>query len=235
MNPGSDLLEKGFDELSTGFGHYILESLFEPSDSSGKRKATTFSVLFFIALMTYAGVEFLKITFRKNFGKKGLSSVKLIFVGIALGIIATIAFIVAFKEDAPDHQVWFGDQKTALWTGIIYIVLILYVAIIGFIEKGKVGHEIPAYRGTSKILGFMINEGWKPAKVQDLIEPLLLAAIGVALLSTSVLLGAPLIFFSVSYWLHLFAERLMNFHKLREELANQGHKIDEESTFVEVL
>jgi hypothetical protein len=236
MALGEKILDQGFDKLSTGFGHYLMESIFEPSGSKGKKQGATFSALFFVALMTYAGVEFVKIIFRKNFGKMGLNSVKLVLVGLILAVVAAVAFFSYGAEETTKSVFWRGTKNIEFWTGILYSFLLIYVAIVGFKEKGKNVHAIhPAYRGTSKVFKFMINEGWKPSKVQDLIEPLSLLALGVALLPFSILLGAPFIFFSISYWLHLFVEGIMDFHAARENLANQGHRVDEESGFVEVI
>lgn len=233
MDRGTEFLDAGFDKLSGSFWKYILESF---TEGSKNYRAKSISFLLILVLLTYVGVELVKILFRRRFGKKGLRSAKLLFVGLALAVVSIIGFVQYFDPNEVD-QFWLGSKNIALVTGVFYAALVLYVAIKGFREKGRVNlYSTPEYyRGTSTVLGFLIQSGWKPSSVQNLAEPLLLLAIGVSLLSTSLLLGLPLIISAISYWIHLAAERIMNFHHARDRTANQGHEIDQESAFVEVI
>lgn len=233
MDKGTEFLDAGFDKLSGSFWQKFLESFAEGSKNN---RAKFLSIFFLLLIVTYAGVELVKILFRKRFGKKGLRSAKLVFVGLALLGVSIGAFTQYFTSDEVD-PLWIGSKETALLTGILYVILFFYVAIKGFREKGKAHlYSTPEYyRGTSTIFSFLIKSGWKPSSVQNLAEPLFLLAIGIFLLPNSFLLGLPLIASSISYWIHLAAERLMNFHDLRDQMADRGHKIDEESAFVEVI
>lgn len=234
MKKGNEFLDSSFEKFNGRFWESIFESFTEGQSSNRAKKISAF---IFIALMTYAGVEFVKILFRKNFGKTGLRSSKLIFVCIALAILVVFAAIgYADYENVKNYWIY-GSKNALLFTAIFYSFLILFVAIRGLIEKNRNNiHPISSYRGTSTVLSFLIEQGWKPSLVQNLAEPILLMAIGVFLIpTTSLLLGGPLVLFSISYWLHLLLETLMDFHNERNQMANTGHEVDQETTFVEVI
>lgn len=233
MDRGTEFLDSGFDKLSGGFWKNVLESF---TEGSSNNRGKSYAAIFLLLLLTYAGVEFVKIVFRKRFGKRGIRSAKMVFVVIAMTIIAIVAYVGYFDTKAISEPIY-GSKTTSLYTGIFYTIVVLYISFKTFKEKGRKNlysiHE--NYRGTSTVLNFLIEGGWQPSTVQNLAEPLLMLAIGVFLLPTSLLLGLPLVISATSYWIHLAAERILNFHDARDRMANKGHEVDQESAFVEAI
>jgi len=219
-----------FNQLSGSFIKHSFEGLVSEKNDRSKKIA----ILLLIVILAYAGVEAVKVIFRNNFGKNGLSITKLIFSFLAFIAVGFIALDSYSTFDINGGYSAYDSKNSFLYTSIFYFALALFLLIKGVIAviKRTTNNVHPSYRGDSVILGFLMESGWSQAKVQNLAEPLTVLIIGIFLLPLNLFLGLPLIFCAISVWFHYGYEAYNSFLLARDELANnRGFPSNSSHTF----
>lgn len=229
-------LDDQFTPLTFSFFKNFLKALEESDskDKNGFKVVYIYVLLGAIALLTYVGVDVVKIIFRKNFGRKGFNLFKVILGAIAFGAIAWVNFDFSTSENPTMGDISFSPSVLFI-TAIFYGIVTLYLLAKGIMEKMrnvKTIHE--AYRGDSIYFDFLVNEGWSPAKVQNVAEPLTLLGLGVFLSAVNPFWGVPLIFCALSVWVYLLFEKFYGISHVRDILANQGYKRNSYEDYAEV-
>lgn len=205
-----------FSMLSKSFWQYLLESFTAGSKNPKKDEATNMAMLLLVAILAYAGVEAVKLLFRSNFGKGGVSTTRMVLSIIVFLLLAGFSFQFYYVYDA-DPTDW-ASKSSLLATAIFYFFCVVYMIYNGGI-KSRNNNVHPNYRGDSALLGFLVVN-WKQSMVQNLAEPMLCLALGVYFLPFSYLWGIPLIFCAISAWLHLAVENVMKLGWIRDGLSD---------------
>lgn len=218
-----------FDRLGRSFLSLMLEST-----DSKKEGGETKLILIGVALFSYLGNEVIKVVFRQNFGSNGLSLLKSILASLSFVLWAIIALLI-IKNDSEELS-WVGNQTTLNITFGTYIVLAIFVIVKAVAQKAKPNERAnPNYRGDSKLLSFLMKEGWSQAKVQNMAEPASVLALGVFLSAISLMLGLPLVFCALSVWLHSLIESFFGLSQLRDELAESGSNPSGQKGFSQIM
>lgn len=227
-----------FSKFSNGLFKYAIDA-FLGADNKNKEGnmmliiALVLAVFIFIALI-YAGVEVVKLLFRKNFGKQGVSMFRVVLCAIAFFALAGFCYVAS--TDYTYELESLGTKESFFYASIFFLFLGLIVFIKGILSKVKNNENVPPiYRGDSSVLGFLIKGGWSQSLVQDLAEPLFFLALGVYLLSFNFIWGLPVIFSAVSTWLHLGIESVFGFFDERSELSNKGYAYTHNREFSKVI
>lgn len=217
-----------FEQLSGSFFNNSFKSITNNKDNASKVRM----IVFAIVLLTYVGVEAVRIIFRSNFGRKG--------IGIWQFIISIIVFvaITVFSYNSyssfDNYMADYGSETSFFYTAIFYFGLSIFLLVKGIVEIRKKGKttKSDSYRGDSILLGFLSESGWNQAKIQNLAEPLLVLAIGVSLSPINLLLGLPLIISAISVWVHYLYDYLRGLLDARNELSNRrGYLEPNKKTF----
>lgn len=225
-----DLLDQKFEALGMGFFQYLIASTNKGSNSS---KIKLF--LAFLAILAFVGVEAVKIVFRKNFGVKGISTLRLAISIIIFGMISSFGFVEYYAPT--DLSKGYG-HSSFLAMGVLYAILTTYLIVKGWIEKTKSSNVLNEYyRGDSVILAFLMKgeKGWKQSTVQNFAEPVLMLALGFFFFSINPFLGIPIAFCGLSVWFNLILELAMDLGGVSTKLANMGYEYSQTGTFSEVV
>ncbi len=189
--------------------------------------------ILFMLILAYAGVEVVKVSFRKGFGRKGVHKPRLALSVLAFLAIAGYCIGFYLEPRNIEDYLTLGTYSSFLYTAVFFGIFSIYLLIKGLKTSDEVIDQY--YRGRSTWLGFLIDRGWSPAKVQDVAEPLTMLIIGAALLPVNILLGAPLMFCAVSYWLHFGLEWFLGRGELSSKLSNEGHDYSRKGSFSKVI
>lgn len=218
------------DDVFKKISGEVVKNYFEPSDN---KKANTKFWYALLGVLFFVGSEAVKVIFRKNFGKKGLDTIRLILCSIALILIGGSAFFLSksskYAFDS-DSQTWF------IVAAVFYVILGIYTLVKGLGDIAKAGQNNNAatnYKGDSNLLGFLVTEGYTQSKVQNMAEPFLLIAVGVFLSSFSFILGLPLIFCAVSVWVEQMIEKIFGVNQVEETLNQKGYNQSKDGGFTE--
>lgn len=210
--------EDVFQSLGGSFFRYGIDAL----DKRNKGAQLRF-FLVSLALLTYVGVEIVKLVFRDNFGSKGISPIRVILSVIALFTIAGVSLIMTFGSKQ-DFEGINGNPAEFFVIFIFYLSMAIYISLKALRAYKHPNDKIhPNYRGDSTILTFLMNDGWSQAKVQNLAEPLLVMALGIFFSIVNVVWGFPLICCAISVWLHMILEYFMGISSVRDILAQKGY------------
>lgn len=219
--------EDVFKNLSGSLFRYAIESTNERNNSAVFRL-----LLVLIGIFSFIGVEAVKVIYRSNFGKNGLSLFRAILSSILFAVIAYLSIIASNGNF--DSLSKLGSKPTFQVTAIFYGFLSLYILVKSFYQKLKPNENIhPNYRGDSTILGFLMKSSLSQASVQNFAEPLSMLALGIFFSAVNFLWGLPLVFCAISVWLHLLMESFMGLSSIRDTLAEKGYAQSKEGSFSE--
>ncbi|RAJ89908.1 hypothetical protein LX87_05597 [Larkinella arboricola] len=181
-------------------------------------------------ILVFVGAEVVKVVFRKNFGREGLSLTRVILSFICLLIIS-----ILFFSDILDDEI--GSKASNIFMGVLYGSIAFYTLIAG-VKEWKISHDpkrlpknyknVPEdYKGSSTLLSFLLDEGWKQSAVQNFIEPITIILVAIGLTLVNLVAGIPLAFCAVSIWLYQLAEFIFGFNNhVDDVLKNQGHRTE---------
>lgn len=204
----------------------VLKNTFN-SPSSGNPKDTRGEnelMLALLGILAFVGVEAVKVVFRRNFGKQGLSLIK-----VVLSFVIFVAIsIIAFKLNAPDSGInpEYGSHKSYIWVSIFYAFLGVFVLIAGLYHQSQIpNNDVPLhYKGDSYLLSSLIEEkGWKQTNVQNWAEPLLVLLLGGILAYINLLWGLPLVFCAISVWGYQIVEYLFGQNQVADTIQRRGY------------
>lgn len=218
------------DDVFKKISGEVVKNYLEPSDNKSANTRFWYALL---GVLFFVGSEAVKVIFRKNFGKKGIDTTRIVLCSIVFILIGVFAF---FLSKSNNHSFAAENQTEFLIAAIFYIILSVYVLVKGFgaIEKAqKNDNAAPNYKGDSELLSFLITEGGNQSTVQNLAEPFLLIVLGLFLASFNFLLGLPLMFCGVSVWVEQVLEKIFGVNQVQETLNQKGYNQNQSDSFTE--
>lgn len=214
-----------FNKLSDNFFKYLFEAF---TDDSKDSRASTILFLIVLAFLAYAGVEAVKLIFRSNFGRKGVSIARLVISVICFLTIGVFSYYYYVNYDG--SGIGWASKSSFLASVITYSFLSIFILFKGVFKRNnlKVNQN---YRGDSTLLGFLVNDNWKQSQIQNFAEPLLCFVIGIYFSSFNLLWGLPLVFCAISAWLHLGVETFVHLRSLRDNLSDKDSPRNRKTAF----
>ncbi len=226
---------KNTDDLFNNFVAHGARNLIDSTDDKNTA-AQTRLMLTLLGILAFVGIEAVKVVFRKNFGRKGISMVRIVLCSLIFAFIAASAFNT-WSEGQTGDMDEAGNHASFLAVTVFYSILAFFVLVKGIIEKVKAVRSTtvnPYYRGESSLLNFLVKEGWSQNRVQNLAEPLLALGMGVFLASVNLMWGLPLMFCAASVWCYALVEVLFGSSHVTETLQEKGHKQGQNNEFSQI-
>ena len=220
------------DDVFKKLSGEVVKNYIESTDEKNE-KANMLFWYSLLGVLFFVGSEAAKVIFRKNFGKKGIGTTKLLLCSIVFILIGIFAF---FLSKSNNHSLVVENQTEFLIAAVFYIILGVYVLVkgLGAVEKAKNNDSAaPNYKGDSELLSFLITEGVQQNTVQNLAEPFLLIVLGLFLASFNYILGIPLIFCGVSVWVEQVLEKIFGVNQVQETLNTKGYNQNKGDDFTE--
>lgn len=168
-------------------------------DDDPRKPEDNLLLLVLLGILGFAGVETVKVIFRRNFGANGLDTLKLGVCFIVFMILAAISTYLGYGNVEVETPL---SYKV---TGVFHFVFGLLIIEEGLKMKKQAqgASEIPrSYQGDSHLLAFLMeNKWWSQKRVQTIAEPLTVLTAGVLLSAFNLLLGLPFVFCAISVWI----------------------------------
>lgn len=212
-----------FTSLVGQAGKTLLDSTNEKNHSA--------QIKLFLALLgifIFVGAEGIKVFFRKNFGKEGISLTRVIICFLSFIGISAISFSLI-----DDSSSKLGSQLSFGIMGSFYVFVAFYILFKGIQAKKESRtntHLYDDYKGDSILLDFLIKEGWKQSTVQNVAEPVATILVGIFLTFFNYIWGIPLFFCAISLWLNQLVEYIFGFNNhVNQVLVQQGHSTQQSS------
>jgi hypothetical protein len=230
-----DNSEEFFSTLSRSAVRTAGESIFDNQPlAPGKQSADDRLMIIILGILVFVGREAVNVVFRRNFGAAGINVPRLILCSILFTSISVLAF---FQVDSTDEfATETGTSDSHFITGMLYIIMALYVLIKGIVHRTKAikNGNFSNYRGDSYLLGFLKKDGWKQQTIQNMAEPLLTLAIGSCLCFYDLLAGIPLIFCAVSVWGYFLMQWLFMGNNMQHNVENINRQHQQPDHFNEI-
>jgi hypothetical protein len=183
------------EELSKRFTTQWMSDLINGGNPASNRMAWTI-----LAMLSFVGEEAVQIVFRKNFGIGGLSVLRIVVCFLLFELVAVLCFFLGTHP--MESRAVIGSSASFTWAGMFYVVLGFIVLIKGFMgmAKAKKSNRFDKFTGESAILSFLGKDGWSQSRIQNVAEPVLTLAVGVALSFVNILWGVVIIYCGISVW-----------------------------------
>lgn len=139
-----------------------------------------------------------RVIFRHNFGKDGISLLRIIICTICFAFFSYLAF----TEEHFDYDIKKSTSTSISFyiTGTIFALLAVLILIKGCISWNR-AKPYSDHRGDSGLLSFLHNYNIKPNIIQLIAEPFYIITLGILFCFYNIVGGTAIIFCGVSIWL----------------------------------